>query len=495
VFAVGDGVRPVPTPCRIYLTGPDGKPVKPPGLPFWKDHFTCPGTVRLDLPPGEYAYEIERGPEFGRDSGTFTLEGPAESGGARPAGRTISIALPRIADLRAEGWWSGDLHIHRAPEEIALHLEAEDLAIGPVITWWNGKGRWTDHPIPGRLLQRHDGPRFAHLMAGEDERAGGALLYFNLPRPLPLLPSNSRNEHPSPMTYLAEARAVPGAHVDIEKPFWYDVPVWLASGQVDTMGLACNHMLRKAMHPNEAWGRARDLAKYPAPLGNGYYTQDLYYRALDAGLRVPPSAGSASGVMGNPVGYNRVYVHLDGGLDWDAWWEGLRAGRSFVTNGPLLRARADGRLPGHVFAAPAGQAVEIALEADLTAVDPVPALEIVRDGRVERTIPLDPAGLKGGGIRGRRLGTLTFRESGWFLVRAVADVPHTFRFASTAPFYVEIGGTRRASRSAARYFLDWVRERMERVKEEDPVKREEVLRHHREAERFWSERADRANAE
>jgi len=34
-----------------------------------------------------------------------------------------------------------------------------------------------------------------------------------------------------------------------------------------------------------------------------------------------------------------------------------------------------------------------------------------------------------------------FNESGWFLVRVITDNPKTFRFASTAPYYVEIGLT------------------------------------------------------
>ena len=133
--------------------------------------------------------------------------------------------------------------------------------------------------------------------------------------------------------------------MDIEKPYWWDVPVWLPHG-VDSAGLACNHMLRDGMYESEAWGRPRDTQRLPPPRGNGFYTQELYYHILNTGLRVPPSAGSASGVMQNPVGYNRVYVHLDGPLTWTKWWEGLRAGHSFVSNGPLLRARANGQWPG-----------------------------------------------------------------------------------------------------------------------------------------------------
>ena len=82
-------------------------------------------------------------------------------------------------------------------------------------------------------------------------------------------------------------------------------------------------------------------SRLPPPRGNGYWTQEIYYHILNCGLRIPPSAGSASGVLPNPVGYNRVYVHLDGPFAYEKWWEGLRAGRSFVTNGPLLRVHVE----------------------------------------------------------------------------------------------------------------------------------------------------------
>ena len=112
--------------------------------------------------------------------------------------------------------------------------------------------------------------------------------------------------------------------------------------------------------------------RFPSPRGNGFWTQEIYYHALNCGLRVPPSAGSASGVLPNPVGYNRVYVHAAPGLTYEKWFEGLRAGRSFVTNGPLLRCRANERLPGEVFKAAAGGTIEIEVDAKLNSRDPIP---------------------------------------------------------------------------------------------------------------------------
>ena len=210
---------------------------------------------------------------------------------------------------------------------------------------------------------------------------------------------------------------------------------------------------------------------------------------LNAGLRIPPSAGSASGVIHNPVGYNRVYVHLDGEPGYEAWWEGLRAGRSFVTNGPLLRVKANGRWPGHVFRAAAGESLDVAFEVQLDGRDPINRIEIIRNGAIAQTI--SPTDWR----RTRSLGTMRVNESGWFLVRVIAEVADTFRFASTGPFHVEVGdGPPRISRASAQFFLDWVRERAAKINLPDAQQRAEVLTFHTEAEAYWVRNLAAANA-
>ena len=474
---VFDAATRKPVPCRIHLKDGAGKPVKPEKLPFFRDHFVFPGKAELNLAPGRYTYEIERGPEHRLVRGEFVC-----SNGVVTA---VRESLERIADLAREGWWSGELHVHRPTNDVQLLMQAEDLHIAPVITWWNRTDPWAGKPRPDSLLVRFDGNRFCHWMGGEDERGGGALLFFNLNAPLAI--TNAAREYPAASQYLKEARRHAGVWVDIEKPFWWDVPVWLSQG-IDSVGLAVNHMQRDLMLENEAWGRPRDAQRLPPPRGNGFYTQEIYYQILNAGLRVPPSAGSASGVLLNPVGYNRAYVQMSGSLTWKKWWDGLRAGRTFISNGPLLRCRANGEWPGEVFTA--RKEIEIDLNARLTVREPVSAIEVIVNGRVERTVPFAELERTGS------LGKLKFTESGWFLVRAIADNPKTFRFASTAPWHVEIGKSGpRVSRAAAQYFLDWIRERMGRITLADATQREEVLMWHREAEHFWEKRVREANAE
>lgn len=477
-FEVTEGASDVPVPCRIHLKSADGEPQKPEHLPFHFDHFVCPGTAEVGLPQGRYVYEIERGPERTMARGEVLVdEGTV----------TVAVKLQRLVDMPALGWWPGDLHIHRPLDDMPLLIQAEDLYVAPDITWWNDRNLWRDRPLPAEPIITVEGRRFVDSLAGEDERAGGAFLYFGCRRPLDI--AGAGKEYPSALAFLRESSRDPNIWIDIEKPFWWDVPIALAHGFGRSIGLANNHMCRTSMFESEAWGKPRDTEFLPPPRGNGYWSQEIYYRLLDAGIRLPPSAGSASGVLPNPVGYNRVYVYLEGGMDYAKWWEGLSAGRSFVTNGPLLIVHADGHLPGHVFRAGADKGVDISLHATITTRDPISSIEVIRNGAVDRVVPVTKWERDGS------LGTLHFKDSGWFLIRTVADVNETFRFASTAPFYVEIGNTTRVSRSAAQFFLDWTNERATRIALDDAGQRTEVMAYVDHARDFWEARVQHANAE
>jgi hypothetical protein len=468
--------RLAPVPARVHLVDARGEPVLARGLPAWRDHFNCDDDVRLDLPPGRYTYTIERGPEYRRASGAFTLSAGEV--------REQEVVLRRLIDLAALGWYSGETHVHRSPDDLPLLLRSEDLHVAPVLTVWNQNNQWKDRALPARPLVGAGPDRAYHLLACEDERRGGALLYFNLGRPLEL--GGDGPEFPSPGVHLREAIEQPGAWVDVEKPFWWDMPTWVATGKVQSIGLANNHMCRGRMFEDEAWGRPRDVREFPPPRGNGFYSQALYYRLLNCGLRIPPSAGSASGVLPNPVGYNRAYVQLDGPFSYKAWWRGLGEGRSFVTNGPILLVEVDGRHPGTVFRSPGGEPRRVSLEIRVFGDDPLEAVEVIRDGVVAERLAVEGLAER---VRAR---PLVFEASGWFLVRAIAAVPGTFRFASTAPFYVEVGESHSTvRRDDVALFLRWIDERIAALQADqkgalgDPARKEEVLRPHREARRFF----------
>ncbi len=478
-ITVLDGDTGKPIPCRIHLMNAKNRPVKlGAGAIFYENHSVFSGQATLKLGPGQYAFEIERGPEYPVMNGHFQME--------RDSVDTKTITLKRFVNMAKQGWYAGDLHVHRPVDQIELLMRAEDLYVCPVITWWNDKSEWAGKEPPTNPVVKFDENRYYNVLAGEDEREGGALLYFSMSKPLPI--QGAQREYPSPLVFAEAAKRDPEAWIDIEKDFWYDVPTWLASGLVDSIGICHNHMWRGGVYPDEAWGRPRDKKLFRAPRGNGQYTQEIYYHILNTGLRIPPSAGSASGVMENPVGYDRMYVYCEEEFNYENWWKNFRLGRVIVTNGPVIQPRAGGEVPGHVFQGTPGQPLVLPITMSLSTRDKIEYLEIIKNGQVDQSVRLEDYAETG------KLPPVKFEDSGWFLVRAVCESPKTYRFASTGPWYVEFGDNRRISRASAEYFRDWVQERMAKIKLEDPQQKAEVLKFHEDALRFWEAKVSAANA-
>jgi hypothetical protein len=142
-----------------------------------------------------------------------------------------------------------------------------------------------------------------------------------------------------------------------------------------------------------------------------------------------------------------------------------------------------------VFRADSGQEVELEVGLTLSTRDRISYVDVIKDGRLEEQVRVDDLVQSGG-----RLSPIVFRESGWLLLRATADVPGTYRYAMSAPYYVEIGEQPRISKASSQFFLDWVDERAAQVKVADPQQRAAVLKYHEQAKSYWRELVDRANA-
>lgn len=110
-------------------------------------------------------------------------------------------------------------------------------------------------------------------------------------------------------------RGVKSAHADGATIVWChntfgheDVPNWLA-------GLVHAHNI------------------FDGGAHGGY--EDTYYRFLNAGLRVPFSTGTDWFIYD----FARTHARVDGPLTQQSWIAALRAGRTFIGNGPLLELR------------------------------------------------------------------------------------------------------------------------------------------------------------
>ena len=184
--------------------------------------------------------------------------------------------------------------------------------------------------------------------------------------------------------------------------------MYLALGRIDSFELAPDELQRAVGSRGAAGlGPASDLnpANPTAPGVNrtkktvgksklnaheiARAVQETYFHLLNCGFRIPPSAGSGSGVAPNPVGYDRLYVYLDrGSLDYDEWWEGFRRGRVTVTNGPLIRPLANRRPPGHVFELEHGT-LDVDVVMNMAIREKVSYVQVIHNGRVALNVRLE----------------------------------------------------------------------------------------------------------
>jgi TolB protein len=142
--------------ARVSITGPDGRSYAPDDA--WRHaddgfdraerrleygYFHSNGTATMSLPAGTFSVEISRGPEY-RVERRSEVVAPEKT-------TTLRIALRRLDDLPARGWYSGDLHVHmnyggayrNDPAHLAFQARAEDLHVVENLIV-NKEGRFPD---------------------------------------------------------------------------------------------------------------------------------------------------------------------------------------------------------------------------------------------------------------------------------------------------------------------------------------------------------------
>jgi hypothetical protein len=469
-----------PVAARMHLKNSRGRPLtlRLPATAEFGGHFYIDGSLTLPLRRGQYTFELDAGPEYRAQHGHFEIERQAED--------AKRIEMERFANLVDEGWYGGDLDVTRPLADLPLIMRAEGLSVVPSSADPDSKqapAAASRVNAPNESKNLVFGP-FAELVS----RSGGELLLFNMRKPLNVATDTYAS---STLSVIQEADTLAGRIV-ARTPYAWDLPLWLASGELAAIQLIHHHSLREGVVDNEKDGRPRVRTIYPGRSGNGRWSEAVYYHALNCGLRIPPVAGSGSGRNDNPVGTNRVYVHCGDEFSYDAWWEGLDAGRVVVTNGPLLRPLVEGQAPGYVFRLDEGGTLTLEIGLDLATRVPVEYLQIVKNGEVVEEVRLaDWTNRKG------RLPPVVFDASGWFLVRAITNDERTYQFASSGPYYVEQAGRPRVSRRSAQFFLDWLNAATTRIHaiKLDSAAREPLLAEQESARQFFEDLLSKANAD
>jgi len=446
---VVDAATKRPVVARIALKEDRGKFHAPPGSLHRSlrgvTHFYCDQAAEWTVPAGSYRLKGYRGPEYRAAFREVTVE----------AGQTreVTVELERWVHMAKTGWFSGELHIHanygygawfNTPATMFRQCAGEDLNVcnfmvansdadvvydrpffrgGPdplstpeTILYWNQEFRSTvwGHMTLVNLRQvvepvftgfagttnPWDWPSNADV-ADRTHWQKGVVNYTHV----------SQAEDWSKTPYAAKA-----------------IPIDVALGKVDTLDI------------NNSW-----VASVP-----------LWYRLLNCGFRIPATAGTdvfLNRIGSNLPGGDRVYVRLDGSLTYEDWIEKLKAGRSFVTSGPILEFTVDGSESGAVLKL--GEKPAVRVKAKARSQFPLAKAEVVYNGKVVATATLSDDRLTATVDQ-----DVTLDRGGWVAFRAsgpgTADTATSALNAHTNPVYIEAGGAPYRSADEARAFLKWV---------------------------------------
>jgi hypothetical protein len=138
--------------------------------------------------------------------------------------------------------------------------------------------------------------------------------------------------------------------------------------------------------------------------------------------------------------------------------QGLGAGRSFVSTGPMLFVDYNGRPPGHTFKMDQMEN-RCRVQGTAESAAPLVRIEIVVNGEIVRTIQPQNQATKQGGYSSPLDESLTLSGSSWVAVRAIETRPSgSIRFAHSSPAHFDVPGRPLRPRKAE---VAWLVRRME----------------------------------
>jgi hypothetical protein len=290
----------------------------------------------VSLPAGRYTVELTRGPEYLIQLSPITVP--------RVKTHHESFRLKRWINLAKMNWFSGDHHVHAAgcahyesptegvkPEDMWRHIVGEDLDVGCVLSWgpcWYAQKQFFSgklHPLStAEYLMRYDvevsGFPSSHaghlclLRLKEDDYPGTSRIEEWPSWDLPVLKWGK-----SQGGVVGFSHSGWGLKMPDEKLPSYEIPPF--------DGIGANEFIVDVVHDAVDFISSVDT---PAPweLNIWYHTLNCGYRAKLSGETDFPC------IYGDRVGLGRVYVKLaDGQLDFDKWCEGIKRGRSYVSDG------------------------------------------------------------------------------------------------------------------------------------------------------------------
>jgi hypothetical protein len=418
--------------------------------------FYTNGEFTVTVPAGPVQIEVWKGFEHTPIRHELTPAARSES--------SVELTLRRAVDMAKAGWYGGDSHLHferqtDADDQLILDLlEAEDVRYGGVLCYnptSTYEGRMSEQDIPQARLgmpslkTRGD----YQIISGQEYRSG---------------------HYGHTKVFLADELVQSGKTYDPNiRPVFADAvgPIRKQGGLV----FWAHGGYGKEIYADYLL----DAVDGVELLQFGIYRPiglEGWYHILNTGHRLP-AIGASDYPACRKLADCRTYVYADHAPRMDEWLRGLKAGRSFVTTGPLLLLDVDGKLPGDQIhlTEPRTLSATIRVRSEVA---PVTHIDLVVNGSVRDRLRVTPA--MGTGRWLTLITKLPVSEPSWIAATAYsfAKTGGPDAEAHTNPVHVDINGRRPWNNADAAWLLARLDERIatHRKRLENPD-RDEVLRY------------------
>ena len=290
----------------------------------------------IDLPPGYYTITATGGPEYRAHTKEFAVDanGP----------RTLDFQLDRWIDPSKYGWYSGDHHVHAAgcshyqnpaegvlPKDMMRQIEGEKLNVGAVLTWG------PDYYYQKQFFSGHDDSlsvrdcrmHYDVEVSGFPSSHAGHLVLLGL-RELDYPNTKKIEDWPTWDLPILEWAKRQDAITGFAHSGWglqvsdRNVPSFEMPG---FDGIGANEYIVDVAQPDVVDFISAGDTPFVWELSIWYHTLNVGFRTRLAGETDFPC------ITDNRVGQGRSYIKTGSPLNYRAWLDGLKKGRTYVSDG------------------------------------------------------------------------------------------------------------------------------------------------------------------
>ncbi len=363
-----------PVPCRVHFRTPNGIPYQPYGhhhqansnLP--SSIVNIGGDVRMGqityaytdgtcqgwLPRGEVIVDVARGFEYEPLRTTVDIA---------HGQRELTLRLKRWTHMADQGWYSGDSHVHFLSTNGA-HFESlgEDLNVANLLQSQWGTLFTNLQDFTGEASVSQSGESIVYVSQENRQHFFGHLILWGLKKPVMPVCTNG----------LGEAEL--GGTLEMTMSEWADQ----AHAQGGTV-----------IAPHFGGLTGENIALITSGRVEGIEVvrmhedqHEQYYKTLNSGYQLPLIGGTDKMTSDVPIGLYRTYAKLLDGdeFNYDNWCRAVKAGRTFLSGGPMIGMTVEGSEVGDTIDLPGPGTVEVHAWAE--SIFPINRLEIVQEGRV-----------------------------------------------------------------------------------------------------------------